>query len=75
MFNAYLTYSVCFISCVIVTREQLMLWPKNHLCLLMPLGRAGTAAGGQVPLSLEVLGVGRGDGMLENSCRRCFLCQ
>ena len=22
-----------------------MLWPKNHLCYLMPVGDAGTAAG------------------------------
>lgn len=38
----------------------------------MPVGWAGTAAGAMAPLSLEVLGVGRGDGMLENSCQEVF---
>lgn len=71
MFNAYFTYLMYFISCV-VTREQLTLWPQTHLCSIMPVGEAGTAAGATAPLSLEVLGWGGIVGMLENSCQEVF---
>lgn len=54
-----------------------MLWPKNPLCYLRPVGEAGIAAGGpRAPLSggsglcihVEVWFIG----MLENSCQEAF---
>lgn len=47
MFNAYLTYSMYFISCVLtVRRVQLMLQPTHPPCSVTTVGGAGTAAGG-----------------------------
>lgn len=39
---------------------------------MMPVGEAGTTAGATAPLSLQVLGVGRGFGNVENSCQEGF---